>query len=202
MARPHNSLFGASGGGRRIALFVFLIVAALILTPICFQNRTQSPTEYQIKAAYLFNFLKFVDWPENQPVDPLGKWVIGIVGDSPVGGALSRLAEGKNVLGRELQIKKLQSTDNLRGCNILFISESERKQLPAILTALRGSSVMTVADMDKFVQSGGMVQLDMGDARVRVTIDVGATDRAHLKVSSKLLALARSVTATEKKADN
>ncbi len=115
---------------------------------------------------------------------------------------MSRLAEGKNVLGRELQIRKYQSTDNLRICNILFISESERKHLPAILTGLRGSSVMTVADMDKFIESGGMVQLDMEDARVRVTIAVGATDNAHLKVSSMLLSLARPMTANGKRMGN
>jgi hypothetical protein len=202
MVHAHNPLFRASGSGNRIALFALLIVAALLLPLNHYQCRAQSATEYQVKAAYLFNFLKFVEWPEDPPVDPQAKWVIGIVGESPVGAALAHLAEGKNVLGRELLIRKLQATDNLRGCNILFISESEKKALPAILTSLRGSSVMTVADMDKFVQSGGMVQLDMEDARVRVTIDVGATDRAHLKVSSKLLALARSVTATVKKTDN
>jgi hypothetical protein len=162
----------------------------------------QSLTEYQVKAAYLFNFLKFVEWPDDPPVDPHGKWVIGIVGDSPVGGELTRLVEGKNVLGRDLQVKKLLATDNLRGCNILFISESERRHLPAILAGLRGSSVMTVADMGKFVESGGMVQLEVEDGRVRVTIDVDATDRAHLKVSSKLLALAHAVTTPVKRADN
>lgn len=158
----------------------------------------QSLTEYQIKAAYLFNFLKFVEWPDDPGADPHAKWVIGVVGDSPVGQELSRLVEGKNVLGRDLEIKKLLATDNLRGCNILFISESERKHLPSILASLRGSSVMTVADMGKFIDSGGMVQLEVEDARVRVSIDVGATDRAHLKVSSKLLALARAVTANAK----
>jgi hypothetical protein len=106
------------------------------------------------------------------------------------------------VLGRDLQVKKFQAADNLRGCNILFISESERKRLPSILAALRGSSVLTVADMDNFIASGGMVQFVVEDARVRVTIDVGATGRARLRVSSKLLALARAVTATAGNANN
>jgi hypothetical protein len=175
---------------------------AILSLMSCARYAAQSATEYQVKAAYLFNFLKFVEWPQDSPADPQAKWVIGIVGDSPVGTELSKLTEGRNVLGRELQVKKFQATDNLRGCNILFVSESERKHVPAILNALRGSSVMTVADMDKFIESGGMVELGMEDARVRVTIDVGATDRAHLKVSSKLLALARAVTATVKKTDN
>jgi hypothetical protein len=169
-------------------------------------NRTvyanESPTEYQVKAAYLFNFLKFVEWPDDPAADPHGKWVIGFVGDSPVGGELTRLVEGKNVLGRDLQVKKFQATDNLRGCNILFISESEQKRLPPILAALRGSSVLTVADMDNFLGAGGMIQFEVEDARVRVAIDVGATGRARLKVSSKLLLLARLVTGTERGANN
>ncbi|HEX3376454.1 MAG TPA: YfiR family protein [Candidatus Acidoferrales bacterium] len=156
--------------------------------------RAQSPTEYQVKAAYLFNFIKFVEWPEASAADTQSKWTIGVVGNSPVGEELSKLVEGKNILGRELQAKTFQATDNLRACNILFISESEKKHLPAILAGLRGSSVMTVADMEHFIDAGGMVQFVVEDARVRIAIDVGATGRARLKVSSKLLALARTVT--------
>ncbi len=185
----------------------FACIAALLLAvyfPL--SNRTvyagQSPTEYQVKAAYLFNFLKFVEWPDDPAADPHGKWVIGFVGDSPIGDELTQLVEGKNVLGRDLQVKKFQAADNLRGCNILFISESEKKRLPSILAALRGSSVLTVADMDNFIGLGGMVQFVVEDARVRVTIDVGATGRARLRVSSKLLALARAVTATAASANN
>jgi hypothetical protein len=162
----------------------------------------QSPTEYQVKAAYLFNFLKFVEWPDDSPPDPHGKWVIGFVGDSPIGQELTQLVEGKNVQGRDLQVKKFQAADNLRGCNILFIGESEKKRLPSILAVLRGSSVLTVADMDNFIGSGGMIQFVVEDARVRVAIDVGATGRARLRVSSKLLSLARAVTGTERGANN
>jgi hypothetical protein len=169
-------------------------------------NRTtyadQSPTEFQVKAAYLFNFLKFVEWPDDPGGDPHAKWVIGFVGDTPIGDELTRLAVGKNVLGRDLLVKKFQEADNLRGCNILFISESEKKRLPSILAPLRGSSVLTVADMDNFIGGGGMIQFMVEDARVRVAIDMGATSRAHLKVSSKLLALARVVAGTERGANN
>jgi hypothetical protein len=158
----------------------------------------QSLSEYQVKAAYLFNFLKFVEWPDDPVPDAQGKWVIGVVGVSPVVGELTHLVEGKNVLGRDLVVKSFRPTDNLRACNILFISESERKRLPAIFAALRGSSVMTVADMDNFIAAGGMIELDVEDTRVRVTINVNATEHARLKVSSKLLVLARAVSANAK----
>lgn len=201
--RIMNFLFQTKGRGNQGTVtarkrILHCVVATLIAISFLILNHAncaaQSATEYQVKAAYLFNFLKFVEWPDVSPADPQAKWVIGIVGNSPIGVELSKLVESKNVLGRELQVKSFQSTDNFRGCNILFISESEKKRLPAILVALRGSSVMTVADMEHFIDAGGMVQFVVEDARVRVSIDVGATGRARLKVSSKLLALARTVT--------
>ena len=134
--------------------------------------------------------------------DPHAKWVIGFVGETPVSDELSRLVEGKNVLGRDLQVRKFQAADNPRACNILFISESEKKRLPGILAALRGSNVLTVADMDGFLNSGGMVAFVVEDSRVKVAIDVAATGRAKLKVSSKLLALAHVVSGPDRGASN
>ncbi len=185
----------------------FAFIAALLLAgyfPLADRAifAAESPTEYQVKAAYLFNFLKFVEWPDDPEANPHGKWVIGFIGDTPIGDELSQLVVGKNVLGRDLQVKKFQAADNPRGCNILFISESEKKHLMPILAEVRGSSVLTVADMDNFIGSGGMIQFVVEDERVRVAIDVGATSRARLKVSSKLLSLARAVTGTDRSANN
>jgi hypothetical protein len=162
----------------------------------------QIPTEYQVKAAYLLNFLKFVEWPDDPGTDPQGKWVIGIVGDSPVVGELKRIVEGKNVEGRGMVVRKVRATDNFRGCNILFVSASEEKHLSSILSSLQGSSVLTVADFDNFIGHGGMIQFVAQGDRVRVDIDVGATGRARLKVSSKLLSLAQAVTETVRSANN
>jgi hypothetical protein len=175
-----------------------MILAACFSIVSCAAFAGQSPTEYQVKAAYLFNFFKFVEWPDDPSADVHAKWVIGFSGESPVGNELARLVEGKNILGRDRQVKKLQAADNPRGCNILFIGESERKHVPAILASVRGASVLTVADMDNFIESGGMIQFAVEDSRVRVTIDVGATTRARLKVSSKLLSLAHVVGGAER----
>ncbi len=173
----------------------------LALAPIP-AGADQAPTDFQVKAAYLFNFLKFVEWPENPGADPHAKWEIGFVGQTPISEELARMAVGKNVLGRDLEIKTLQASENLRACNIVFISDSEKKRLPAILNALRGSSVLTVADMDDFIGAGGMVQFVVEDARVRLSIDLGAATRAHLKISSKLLLLAHVVGGTERGSTN
>jgi hypothetical protein len=162
----------------------------------------QGPTEYQVKAAYLFNFLKFVEWPGDPSRDAQGPWVIGVVGDSSIGEELPPLVAGKTVQGRALQVRNFQPAEDLRGCNILFISASETKRLPSILAGLRGSSVLTVADMEHFVAAGGMIQFVMEDGSVRLAIDVGATSRARLKVSSKLLSLARAVTGADRGTNN
>jgi hypothetical protein len=202
LVRPRYSNSCARAKANRLACVAALLVAASIPPPERAILPAQSPTEYQVKAAYLFNFLKFVEWPDDPGADAHGKWVIGFVGDTPIGDELNQLAGGKNVLGRDLQVRKFQAADNLRACNILFISESEKKRMPSILAALRGSSVLTVADMDNFIGSGGMIQFVVEEARVRVAIDVGATGHARLKISSKLLSLARTVTGTERGANN
>lgn len=182
---------------------MLLCTFAPLARPVSGADQSSSaPTEFQVKAAYLFNFLKFVEWPDDPSPDPHGKWVIGIVGDSPVGDELLHLAEGKNVQGRELQVKKMQAADNLRACHILFISESEKKRLPSILVALHGSSVLTVADIDHFVGSGGMVEFVIEDARVRFAVDLDAASRARLKISSKLLAMAHVVGGTDRATAN
>ena len=202
MARSYDSSLRARVGVRHLAHVAALLLAAQFPMAIRAVYAAQSPTEYQVKAAYLFNLLKFVEWPDNPAADPHGKWVIGIVGNTPIGDELPRLVEGKNILGRELEVKKFQAADNPRDCNILFVSELEQKRLPSILAALRGSSVLTVGDMDHFIDEGGMVQFVVEDARVRIAIDVGATNRAGLQVSSKLLSLARVVTGTERGSKN
>jgi hypothetical protein len=199
-ARPSHPCLGPRVLARRFACLAGLFLAAhlpLVNLAVC---ADYSPTEFQVKAAYLFNFLKFVEWPADAPADLPANWVIGIVGDSPVGGELQRLAEGKSVEGRGLLVKKFRATDDLRGCNILFVSASEEKHLLTILNALQGTAVLTVADLDHFIERGGMIQFVTEGPRVRMDIDVGATSRARLKVSSKLLALAQAVTETVRSA--
>jgi hypothetical protein len=162
----------------------------------------EAPTEYQVKAAYLFNFLKFVEWPGDPLANTHGQWVIGIVGDNPFGDELTQTISGKSVQGHDLQVRRFQPGEDVHACHVLFISASEKKRLPSILGALNGASVLTVADMDHFIESGGMIQFVMEEKRVRFAIDVGASGRAQLKVSSKLLSLARTVTGAERVRNN
>jgi hypothetical protein len=155
-----------------------------------------------VKAAFLFNFLKFVEWPGDPIANTNGHWVIGIVGDNPFGDDLTQIISGKTVQGHELQVRRFQPGEDLHACHVLFISASEKKRLPSMLAALSGSSVLTVGDMEHFIESGGMIQFVMEEKRVRFAIDVGASSQARLKVSSKLLSLARTVTGVERVGSN
>jgi hypothetical protein len=162
----------------------------------------QLPTESQVKAAYLFNFLKFVEWPDETSTQLNHRWIIGVAGDDLLSDELTHLVSGKVLQGRLLQVKGFLSTDDPHDCHILFIGASETKRLAAILTSLRGSSVLTVGDTPHFMESGGMIQFVRQDDRVSFMINVGATERAGLKVSSKLLALARAITGAERSPRN
>lgn len=159
-------------------------------------------SEYQVKAAYLFNFLKFVEWPDQSFADPLAPIVIGVVGEDPFGNALPQVVIGKTVQGRDLVIRIYHAGEDLRGAHILFISASERKRLPMILSSLRGSSVLTVADTAGFLEAGGMIQFLNENGRVRFAINVDATGRAKLNMSSKLLGLAKVVGGNGKEGSN
>jgi hypothetical protein len=186
----------------RICACVVLLTAGIWIAAECPANAQQSASEYQVKAAYLFNFLKFVEWPGQSPGDTPGPWLICVVGENPFGSDLAQVISGKSVQGHELQIKDSLAPGDLHACHILFVSASERKRLPAILAALKGSSTLTVGDMENFTGSGGMIQFIEEDGRVRFVINAGAASGAGLKVSSKLLSLAQSVTGTEGSAKN
>ncbi len=191
--------------GRLRAHFIpaFLAVLLAILLVVAPRGRAQEAlSEYQIKAAYLYNFLKFVEFPSDSFADPLAPIVIGVVGDDPFGSALPQVVIGKTVQGRDLVIRMYRTGEDLRRANILFISASERKKLPMILSSLRGSSVLTVSDIAEFTEAGGMIQFLNEDDRVRFAINVDATSRAKLKMSSKLLSLAKAVGGNGKAAGN
>jgi hypothetical protein len=185
--------------GRKSRLLPCLLLLALVCRPLWAQDAL---SEYQVKAAYLFNFLKFVEWPEDAFADPLAPIVIGVVGEDPFGSALPQVITGKTVQGRDLVIRIYRPGEDLRGAHILFISPSEKKRIPMILASLRGSSVLTVADTSEFLNAGGMIQFLNENNRVRFAINVDATGRARLKMSSKLLSLAKVVGGIGREASN
>jgi hypothetical protein len=148
-------------------------------------------SEYEIKAAFLFNFAKFVEWPPGAMDDSNGSFVIGILGRDPFNTALERTIGEKTVRGTAIQIRRFRRIDDVRSCQILFISESEKGSLPGILDKIQDQSILTVSDMPDFARRGGMIHFYMENNKVRFIIHVQAAEKAGLKLSAKLLALAR-----------
>ena len=155
--------------------------------------QTEPPSEYQVKAAFLYNFVKFVEWPVDTFADPGAPFVLGVLGEDPFGSVLEQTLKGKTVNGRALVIRGVKQGKDLRTCHILFVSSSEIRHLDQILESLKGSSVLTVGEMERFAQSGGAVNFVLEQNRVRFEINPEAAARARLRISSKLLALARIV---------
>ena len=147
------------------------------------------PTEYQIKAAFLFNFAKFVRWPSAAFAGGTSPIVIGILGENPFHDDLARMIQNKTIDDHPLLVKEFHSPADAANCHILFISTSEKNRLPEIIKGLKGRSVLTVGEMEHFTESGGMINLVLESARIRFEINNEAATSAGLKISSKLLAL-------------
>lgn len=149
-----------------------------------------SPTEYQIKAAFLYNFAKFVKWPPGAFASPDAPIVIGIIGDNVFGTELERTIHDKTFNNRPFEFREFHSMTEATNCQILFISTSEQGRLPRILKNLQGTSVLTVSEMDPFIGAGGMINFVIEDKKVRFQINNEAAEKAGLVISSKLLNLA------------
>lgn len=171
-------------------IFILLIAANVTLRPV--QAQPLTAPEYQVKAAFIYNFAKFVEWP----VEMLGDgrpFVIGIVGKDPFGNLIDEAISGKSVRDKNITVKRFSKLEEAVDAHILFISASEEKRLPEMINHLSRTPVLTVSDIDRFAGQGGMVQLVMDQNRVRFAVNVAAFERARLKPSSQLLKLARIV---------
>jgi hypothetical protein len=171
---------------------LLLGLSLLWLLFACGNGRSEDapPTEYQIKAAFLFNFARFVQWPTNALAASTSPMIIGVLGENPFHNDLALTLRNKSVDDHPLVIKEFSSAAEATNCHILFISASEKPRLPNIINGLKGSSVLTVGEMDQFTESGGMINFVLQGSKIRFQINNNAASSAGLKISSKLLALA------------
>ena len=155
-------------------------------------------SEYELKAVYLYNFLQFIQWPEaSRDIAKDGSLVIGIVGDSPFGTALEALQSDVRTNGLKpikiINYGPYRDDMNLRTCQLLFISSTEKRNFTRIIAGLRGAPVLTVAETEGFVSSGGMIGLINSKGKIRWVINRTQTDKAGLKLNSQLLNIAAKV---------
>ena len=168
---------------RSILLLFFIVAIGSV------NVAAQAHNEYRVKAAFILNFARFVEWPPNAYSES-GVLVVGIIGDDHFSGSLDQL-NGTTVNGRRIAIRRFKFGDYLRGCQILFVSSSERNRLGKILESVKGGSVLTIGELASFNQSGGVIKFVIQDYKVRFEINSGAAGQARLKISSKLMALSK-----------
>lgn len=149
------------------------------------------PTDYQIKAAFLEKFGKFVTWPDDAFATPNAPLVIGIFGQDPFHGTLEQLAENDTINGHRIVVEQIRALPDLKRCHIVFIPAALKTQERDILQAVHRNAVLTVSDAGDFCDAGGMIQFIIEDDQVHFEIKNDAARDAGLKISSKLLMLAK-----------
>lgn len=173
-------------------IFFIIICVLMFLAPFrAFSTGEQEFNEYEVKAAFLVNFFKFVEWP-SRARDGSAGYMLCIYGSDPFG-QYAKALDGSKVRGKVLEVKKVSSTRSLKGCNMLFVSSSERRRINSVLDSVRGADLLTVGDTDGYAQSGIMVNFFIEENKVRFEINMNAIKRAKINVSSQLLKLGRIV---------
>jgi hypothetical protein len=149
--------------------------------------------EFHLKAAFIFHFFELVEWPpdalgpDNRPL------TLCTLGENPLGGALSAMIEGKMVGTRPVHLRHLGPKPDFQGCQALFVDSDEPTRLPLLIARIKGAPILTVGETEEFVKQGGMIGLCVEGKKVRLEINQDASLRAGLKISSRLLLLAKNV---------
>lgn len=147
-------------------------------------------SENQVKAAFLLNFPKYVDWPEESFATPTSPIVVAILGDAMLANDLNKMIAGKTINGRAVVLKIVASeADYTNGCHMLFISATAHSA-PAVLSQLQGRSILTVGDEDGFLDQGGIIRFTRRERKIRLEINLSVANQSSLKISSKLLSVA------------
>jgi hypothetical protein len=150
-------------------------------------------TEYEVKAGFLYHVGWFVEWLPTTVQGGASTFIIGVLGTNPFGGVLDDVMRGKSIHERPVMIKYYQRVEEAVSSHVLFISASENTRVPAILAVIERTPVLTVSDLEGFTERGGMVALRLVDRKVHFDINMDATERAGLKLSSQLLRLAKVI---------
>jgi hypothetical protein len=169
----------------RAALVYLLLAGSMALGQ-------QRPSEYQVEAAYLYNFGRFVEWPAKGATQN-SSFTICVLGEDPFGQALDATLSGETIGNQKVTARRISSAQMSTDCQILFISSSEANRLNKIIEALDKNAVLTVSDIPQFSQRQGMIQFVLEENRIRFEVNLTATQRAGLTLSSELLKVATAV---------
>ena len=194
---PLNAGIGRSPGSRGVgrALGACALAAAIcVLAVDC--SRAQSevqPPEYRIKAAFLYKFGGYIEWPERAFARADSPIAIGVMGADALADELAEIVAGRNVNGRPVSVRKLRAGDSIAGLHVLFIGRSDSGRLPEILAAAKGRPLLTVTESEQALDLGSVINFVVVDDKVRFDVALVPAEQGSLKISARLLAVARKV---------
>lgn len=175
------------------SLFSAIILSLFSLTVVdCARPQSQAE-EYRLKAAFLVHFTQLVDWPPDALGGAKNPLTICTVGKDPFHGDLEATVEGKSIGSRPFRVQHFKQAQEVQGCQVLFVSSSVRAQVSVLIAGIKNQAVLTVGETDDFVREGGVIGFCLDDNKVRFEINVEAAERARLKISSRLLLLAKNI---------
>ena len=183
---------------KRLGMLIVALTVSLGWAPEAFAQARDSSdsSEYLIKAGFIFNFAKFVEWPSAAFAQPDSPIVIGILGTDPFGTIIDQIVQDKKIGARGFVVKRLKwgaDPKDLKECKILFVGSSERAHIDDLVQIVRGLPILTVGEAPGFAEHGGVIRFVLEDNRVRFEVNVAAAQQADLTISSRLLTLARIV---------
>ncbi len=188
---PYRRIDG-SRAARGLAILLCVMSLPLLQVRICHAG-ADAPSEYEVKAAFLYKFISFVEWPDESFPEDETPIQIGILGDDPFGAILDRMVKDKSINHRRLRVKRSNDPSELTDCHIVFIAKSDADNIKTLAPNFHNRHVLTVGDSPGFAERGGIINLIEQDGKVRFEINPEAAKRAHLHISSQLLALAKVV---------
>lgn len=168
-------------------------LACLLVATSSVCAQSTKPTDYQVKAAYLYNFGRFVEWPANIAAAKGDAFTVCVLGQDPFGKTLDAILAGETIGGKSVIARRISTPEESAHCQILFMSAVEGNRVDKILETLDKEAVLTVSDMPEFSQHGGMIQFVLEGKRVRFEVNLAATQHAGLTLSSELLKVATTV---------
>ena len=189
---------------RRLGILIAILGMTLNGTPLAYAQTGDAPdsSEYLIKAGFIYNFAKFVEWPSAAFAQPDSPIVIGVLGTDPFGNVLDRLVQDKKIGQRGFVVRRykwgkdLKDLKDLRDCKILFVSASEKAHADEIIQLVKWLPILTVGETPGFAERGGVIRFTVEDNRVRFEVNVDAAHQADLNISSRLLTLAKIIPQT------
>ncbi len=173
--------------------FALIWLAAVLVARAPAPAQVNRTTEYQVKAAFLLNFIQFIEWPSDAFGDANGPIVVGVLGDDPFGEILEQTFRNEIVQEKGLRVVRSQHVEDLAGCHLLFVSRSERARVGEIIAELRSRPVVTVSEISGFARRGGVINFYVDGNKIRFEINADAAEKKGVRISSQLLKRSRVV---------